>query len=78
MTLVLADSYEVMASIMCLSFLLDEESVTDVGFKMFPTLKISGLRTRDFSFFQGSTGSGIFLGIVSPDQKYFLLYCFLL
>lgn len=44
-TLVLVDSYEVMASIMCLSFLLDEKSVTDVGFKMFLTLKISGLRT---------------------------------
>lgn len=45
MTFVLVDSYEVMASIMCLSFLLDEKSVTDVGFKMFLTLKIRGLRT---------------------------------
>lgn len=78
MALVLVDSYEVTALIMCLSSLFDEDSVCDVSFKTFPTLKISGFRGMRLCLFQGNTGTAIFLGTVSPDQKYFLLYCLLL
>lgn len=51
MALVLVDSYEVTALIMCLSSLFDEDSVCDESFKTFPTLKISGFRgMRTLSF----------------------------
>lgn len=52
MASVLVDLYEVMALIICRSSLFDAESVSDVGFKIFPTLGISGFRDRRYLFFK--------------------------
>lgn len=51
MASVLVDLYEVMALIICLSSLFDADSVSDVGFKIFPTLEISGFRDTRHLFF---------------------------
>lgn len=52
MASVLADLYEVMALITCLSSLFDADSVSDVGFKIFPTLEISDFRDMRHLFFK--------------------------
>lgn len=50
MALVLVD-YEIVAFIMSHIFFFDEDSLSDVGFKIFPTLKISNFRGMRLFFF---------------------------
>lgn len=54
MASVLVDSYEVMGSIMYLSPLFGEHSLSDVSLKIFPILEISGFRDMRFFFFSPS------------------------
>lgn len=51
MALVLVD-YEIVVFIMSCIFFLDEVSLSDVGFKIFPTLKISNFRGMRLFFFK--------------------------
>lgn len=76
MALVLVD-YEIVVFIMSCIFFLDEVSLSDVGFKIFPTLKISNFRGMRLLFLRKHRYCYL-LRHSFPDQKYFLLYCLLL